>query len=141
VVQASPVKNMRPYSKSKVKRAGGVAQMVDHLPSKLKALSSNASTTHTHTHTHTHTQSKQKYPQESTFISCLKKFPYSLLSKLQRLRVAAVWFPKWKLECGHQEEDKWLLNSPKQHMSALQALICFSVQHYTELTNHKPLGV
>jgi hypothetical protein len=33
-------KNTRPYSKNKAKRTGGIAQVVEHLPSNCKALSS-----------------------------------------------------------------------------------------------------
>jgi hypothetical protein len=45
-VQASPDINVRPFPKkiTKAKRAGGVAQVVECLPSKFKALSSKPST-------------------------------------------------------------------------------------------------
>jgi hypothetical protein len=41
MVQASLGINMRPNSKIKVKRTGGVAEVVEHLPSKCDVLSSN----------------------------------------------------------------------------------------------------
>jgi hypothetical protein len=48
-----------------------VTQVVEHLPSKHKAMSSNTSTTHTHTHTQTHThiifKCKDIQFQKSTF--------------------------------------------------------------------------
>jgi hypothetical protein len=45
-VQASPGINVRIYlkNKSKAKRIGAVDQVIEHLPSKCKALSSNPST-------------------------------------------------------------------------------------------------
>jgi ribosomal protein RSM22 (predicted rRNA methylase) len=46
-------KSLRPYLKNnlKTKKARGITPLVEHLPNKHKALSSNPSTTHTHTHT------------------------------------------------------------------------------------------
>jgi hypothetical protein len=38
-----------------------VAQQVEHLPSKRKALSTDATTTHTHTHTHTQKHNLECY--------------------------------------------------------------------------------
>jgi hypothetical protein len=51
-----PEQKARPYLQNdQNKRVAGVTKVVQHLPSKCKALSSNSSTaTHTHTHTHTH---------------------------------------------------------------------------------------
>jgi hypothetical protein len=49
---AAPGKNVREdLYKIVAKRAGVVAQAMEHLPSNHEALSSNSSTTHTHTHT------------------------------------------------------------------------------------------
>jgi hypothetical protein len=49
VVQADLGINSRPYSKiTKVKMSEGVAQMIAHLPSKHKALTSNSSTAPPH---------------------------------------------------------------------------------------------
>jgi hypothetical protein len=42
-------KSMRPYPKNKAKKGWGHAQVVEHLHSKYKALSSNLIITHTHT--------------------------------------------------------------------------------------------
>jgi hypothetical protein len=49
-------KSIRLYLKNNLsKKTVGVAQMLEHLPSKCEALSSNTSTLkHTHTHTHNH---------------------------------------------------------------------------------------
>jgi hypothetical protein len=52
VVQADLGRKQDPISKiTNAKRAGGVAQVVELLPSKCKALNSSPSI-HTHTHTH-----------------------------------------------------------------------------------------
>jgi hypothetical protein len=39
-IQGWPSKNARPYLRSKTKRAGSMAQVIENLPSKCKALSS-----------------------------------------------------------------------------------------------------
>jgi hypothetical protein len=45
---------------------GDMAQLVEHLPSKSQALSSNPNNTHTYTHTHKRTKTSQKWKQHLT---------------------------------------------------------------------------
>jgi hypothetical protein len=42
-VQAHPDKTARPYQKNKQNRAGGMAQVIEHLPNKHKIMNSNPS--------------------------------------------------------------------------------------------------
>jgi hypothetical protein len=74
--------------RNRIMRAGGIAQVVEHLPSKCKVLNSNPGTTHTHTHTCTHNNNNNRIKKTT-----MQKLDFKVLSTCVSFWLCDIIYP------------------------------------------------